>query len=239
MIFSHIPAWFFMMGTPTSEQNHQSDESKHMVTFRHDYEMQVTDVTQSQWVAVMGDNPSDFHSQESCPDNHQTAPVDMCPNHPVENVSWNDVQAFIQKFNQTQADGYTYRLPTEAEWEYAARAGYENAYYFGDDASQLAQYAWYNANSSGQTHDVAKLKANDFGLYDMEGNVWQWTQDWYASYPAGEQVDPSGPASGSFRVIRGGAWGSGADYLRSGYRLYWRPENRYYNVGFRLVRTRP
>ena len=148
------------------------------------------------------------------------------------------MQEFIRRLN-TKESGVTYRLPTEAEWEYAARAGTTTAYSFGNDKSQLSQYAWYGDNSGGQTHPVGKLKPNAWELYDMHGNVWEWVQDWYGPYTAGAAVDPEGPSSGSNRVIRGGGWDDGAGNCRSTYRVNWPPGYRFGRLGFRLLRQVP
>ena len=150
----------------------------------------------------MGNNPSRFTGNS---------------NRPVESVSWDDVQAFIEKLNAKEG-GAMYRLPTEAEWEYAARAGSITAYSFGDDAKQLGEYAWYGDNSKGETHPVGQLKPNAWGLYDMHGNVWEWVQDWYGKYAAEAVMDPQGPSAGSARVGRGGGWSAGARFCRSAYR---------------------
>ena len=169
----------------------------------------------------MGNNPSRFQGDPNCP---------------VEQVSWQDAQDFIQKLNAREG-GTPYRLPTEAEWEYAARAGTTTAYCFGDDVSQLRAYAWYRDNSDGRTHPVGQLQPNAWGLYDMHGNVWEWVQDWYGAYAAETAVDPQGPAAGSDRVVRGGSWGSYAAYCRSAYRYRADPANRGGYLGVRLLRT--
>ena len=162
-------------------------------------------VTQQQWEAVMGNNPSNFKGGSL----------------PVETVSWDDAQIFIQKLNQLSGKKL-YRLPTEAEWEYACRAGTTSEYYFGDDASQLGEYAWFGGNSGQTTHPVGQKKPNEWGLYDMAGNVWEWTDSWYDS-------------SRSYRVIRGGSWFPSAVFCRSARRSYYSPDDRNDDVGFRLV----
>jgi len=179
------------------------------------------EVTQAQWKAVMGgDNPSPFKGDDL----------------PVENVSWNDVQEFLKKV------GNGFRLPTEAEWEYAARAGSTTAYSFGDSESQLGDYAWFSSNSDSKTHVVGGKKSNPFGLFDMHGNVWEWCSDWYGKdYYAecqrqGVVTDPGGPGTGSLRVIRGGGWINDAVRCRSAYRYDVAPGDRYVYLGFRLVR---
>jgi len=148
-------------------------------------------------------------------------------------VSWDDAQVFIAKLNAL-GDGYRYRLPTEAEWEYAARAGTT-----GPHAGDLDAMAWYDPSSGGKTHLVATKAANAWGLYDMHGNVWEWTQDWYGDYPASAVTDPVGPSSGSYRVHRGGAWVNGSRYCRSAFRGYGSPDVRDYDLGLRLLRTSP
>ncbi len=173
--FVRIPAGTFQMGSPVGEIGRDITETQHSVTLTRDFEMQNLPVTQQQWVDVMGTNPSAFQSPRNCTDYRVVNGVSLCPNHPVEQVSWNDVAAFVKKVNATANDGYTYRLPTEAEWEYAARAGTQTAYSFGNDESQLGQYAWWGANTYVlETHDVGGKAPNPYGLYDMHGNIWQW-----------------------------------------------------------------
>jgi formylglycine-generating enzyme required for sulfatase activity len=153
----------------------------------------------------------------------------------VENVSWEDIQQFIHRLNAKEG-GTLYRLPTEAEWEYAARAGSTTAYGFGHEERQLHEYAWYKANSGGKTHPVGQLKPNAWGLYDMQGNVWEWVQDWYGSYPAGAILDPQGPQSGSSRVRRGGSWSTGVESCRISKRDGIAPGRLLTSLGFRLLR---
>jgi len=189
----------------------------------------VTEVTQGQWKMVMGENPSYF---KDCGDD--------CP---VEQVSWDDCQEFITKLNQME--GTTkYRLPTEAEWEYAARAGSETAFANGvitetgcGHEPNLDQMGWYCGNSGNTTHPVAQKLPNAWGLYDMHGNVWEWCQDWYGSYPSISVLDPQGPDSGSRRVIRGGSWDFYARYCRSADRDFNWPDDSSSFIGFRLART--
>jgi formylglycine-generating enzyme required for sulfatase activity len=182
-------------------------------------------VTQGQWKKVMGSNPSYFSSGG-----------DQCP---VEKVSWDDAQAFIQKLNQQT--GHSYRLPSEAEWEYACRAGSTGKWCFGDDEDQLKHYAWYEDNSGGKTHPVGEKKANAFGLHDMHGNVWEWCEDeWHDNYqgaPSDGRAWVDG--KGSERLLRGGARDSGAGSARSAQRLNNRPDGHFINLGFRLARTVP
>jgi formylglycine-generating enzyme required for sulfatase activity len=152
----------------------------------------------------------------------------------VEEVSWSDVQEFIQKLNQKEGVN-KYRLPTEAEWEYAARAGTAGKYSFGDDAGALGRYAWYKDNSGGTTHPVGRKEPNGWGLYDMQGNVCEWVRDWYGDYSSSPVTDPRGPSSGSARVDRGGSWGSNAWICRSASRGSSTPGARYDILGFRLA----
>ena len=239
MKFVVIRAGTFQMGSPSTESYRDSDEILHTVTLTHDFQMQATEVTQAQWFKVMGNNPSNYKKYEDCPSDHvDKNGVSLCPNLPVETVSWNDAQAFIGRLNETGA-GYTYSLPTEAQWEYAARGGRQTAYSFGDNVrGELDSYGWYSENSGGRTHTVATKKANPFGLYDMHGNVWEWVKDWYtADLGSNLQIDPVGPDSGSRRVVRGGGWNSNAQYLRSAYRRHDWPSYSFSYLGLRLVRT--
>lgn len=222
MKFVFIKPGTFMMGSPSSEDGSGGDEKQHKVSLSRGYDMQTTEVTQGQWREIMGNNPSSF---KNCGDD--------CP---VENVSWNDIQEFIRKLNQKEGTN-EYRLPTEAEWEYACRAGSKTRFYFGDSNGSLEQYAWYNSNSSSKTHPVAKKKPNAWGLYDMHGNVWEWCQGWKGDYPSGHVTDPDGPSSGSRRVVRGGSWVSPAGYCRSANRDPYSPGVIHVSLGIRLART--
>ena len=187
-----------------------------------DFYMGKHEVTQGQWKRIMGNNPSSF---SSCGDN--------CP---VENVSWNDVQNFIGKLNSRT--GKRYRLPTEAEWEYAARSGGKSEKWSGTSSeSSLGDYAWYISNSGRRTHPVGQKQPNGLGLHDMSGNVWEWCQDWYGSnyYGGSGRDNPVGPSSGSYRVIRGGGWSGSAASARAAFRSGYLPDDRYYDLGFRLA----
>lgn len=212
-----IPSGTFKMGS------NESDDEKpiHEVTITRPFYLGKYEVTQKQWQGVMGTNPSNFKGD----------------NRPVENVSWNDVQEFIKKLNQKEG-GNKYRLPTEAEWEYAARAGSTTKWSFGDSEIRLVEYAWYDTNSGGETHPVGQKKPNAWGLYDVHGNVWEWCNDWYNSsyYQNSPRNDPSGPGSGSNRVFRGGSWDYVAPNTRAADRYYADPSRRYGGVGFRLLR---
>jgi formylglycine-generating enzyme required for sulfatase activity len=219
MKFVLLRAGQFQMGSASGGNDEQP---VHRVALTQPFYLGTTEVTQSQWQSVMGSNPSQYKGA----------------NRPVENVSWEDVQSFIKQLNRRE-QGVTYRLPTEAEWEYGARAGATTAYSFGDAAEQLDEYAWYWENSDKQTHPVGQKRANDWGLYDMYGNVWEWVQDWYEGnyYQRSPEQDPAGPPSGSNRVVRGGSWYDGARYCRSAYRVDGYPGARDSHVGFRLLRV--
>ncbi len=228
MEFVYIPPGSFEMGSPSNEPERFDNEKQHQVTLTNGFYMQTTEVTQGQWESVMGSNPSYF---KNCGRN--------CP---VEQVSWEDVQEFVRKLNGRDGKN-SYRLPTEAEWEYAARAGTTTPFAFGDCLS--TGQANYDGNnpmpgcSKGEyrqtTVPADSFSPNKWGLYNMHGNVWEWCQDWYGDYPSGSVTDPKGPGSSSARVFRGGSWGSLAGYCRSALRNYRVPSNRHGHVGFRLV----
>lgn len=238
MEFVAISPGSFIMGSPTSERGRESDETRHRVTLTRGFEMQKTTVTQEQWAGVMGSNPSLFQEQENCPETYKVVNgVAMCPRHPVERVSWNEAQLFITRLNEAKRDGYTYRLPTEAEWEYAARAGSTTAYSFGDNPALLSEYAWFSDISGSPTHEVATRKPNAWGLYDMHGNVWQWVVDWYQSDLGSSNVVDPYISNGSDRVLRGGGWYDIAQSLRSANRFGSSPDARY-GSGVRLVRIK-
>jgi formylglycine-generating enzyme required for sulfatase activity len=221
MQFVLIPAGEFLMGSNDREAD-DDEKPVHRVRISRPYYLGIYEVTQAEWEAVMGQNPSRFKGRDR----------------PVEQVSWDDVQAFIQRLNAREGHS-KYRLPTEAEWEYAARAGTTTAYSFGDEARQLGAYAWYDDNAGGQTHAVGGKRPNGWSLYDMHGNVWEWVQDWYGTYPAGAVTDPQGPSSGSYRVVRGGGGLGGAGCCRSASRGNYAPGDRNGDLGFRLLRTAP
>ena len=219
MEFVGVPAGSFVMGSPQDEEGRRSDERQHEVRISRGFWMGKYEVTQGQWEAVMGANPSFFFDECGV----------RCP---VETVSWEDVQEFIRRLNARETGrGYVYRLPTEAEWEYAARAGTTGVRY-----GELDSIAWYSDNSDLKTHPVGEKRANEWGLYDMLGNVWEWTADWYGDYPSGAVSNPRGPGTGSSRVARGGSSGDNARGVRSAGRLYFSPGNVALVLGFRLVR---
>jgi formylglycine-generating enzyme required for sulfatase activity len=217
-----IPAGTFQMGSPKGEKGRFDNERQHQVFLSRPFYLQTTPVTQGQWRQVMGSTPASF--QEGWED---------CP---VEKVSWDEAQEFVAKLNQMEEID-AYRLPTEAEWEYACRAGTTTRFGCGDEEAKLPDYAWFAENSGGKTHPVGQKEPNAWGLYDMHGNVWEWCQDWYEEYPPGPVTDPPGSDTGEYRVLRGGSWGNFSGYLRSAVRYLIDPDNRSNYVGFRVART--
>ena len=207
---------FTMGATPEQENPHQFEEPTHQVTLSS-YYIGETEVTQELWKAVMGNNPSNFKGD----------------NLPVEQVSWEDCQTFIGKLNDLT--GKRFRLPTEAEWEYAARGGKRSNHTQYSGSSNIDDVAWYSGNSGSKTHPVKTKKPNEFGLYDMSGNVNEWCQDWYGSYSSNAQTNPTGPDSGSYRVFRGGTWSIFGWFCRSSFRGNSSPGYRGYGLGFRLA----
>lgn len=224
-----IPKGTFQMGSPIEEAEARDDEEKHEVTISKDYYLGVTEVTQGQYEKVMGTNPSHFQKG--------VIPKSDSSMYPVDNVSWEDAVEFCQKLSDLPEEkkaGRVYRLPTEAEWEYACRAGSKTAYSFGESSKSLGDYAWFGGNSNLQTHPVGEKKANAWGLYDMDGNVYEWCSDWYGEYPKGAVSDPVGPREGSKRVVRGGSWlgGSVDTRCRSASRNWFNPSVRPDSFGF-------
>jgi len=234
-----IPPGEFMMGSTDEERASFLEQAKaandqwgpeyipcegpqHRVRITRPFYLGKYEVTQGQWEAVTGNNPSQFKD----------------PMNPVEKASWEDIQPFLAKLNTASVrEEMKFVLPTEAQSEYACRAGTATAYCFGSDAAMLVEYGWFRNNSGGKTHPVGKKKANSWGLYDMHGNVWEWCADWYdaAYYKDSPSEDPAGPATGSFRVGRGGSWSSDPWYCRSAFRRKIPPDDRYNFLGFRLA----
>ena len=239
----------FTMGSPANEPSRNNDETQHQVTISPFY-MSKYAITQAEYEAVVGENPSRFKQEGA--------------NLPVENISWFDAIEFCNSLSELEGltpaytitgtgngrvvawnrDGNGYRLPTEAEWEYACRAETTTAFNTGSNITdEQANYdgtSPYNNNASGiyrrKTTPVGSFSANEWGLCDMHGNMWEWCWDWYGNYPSGAQTDPMGPASGTYRVLRGGAWFDGGRHLRSASRFNYIPSNRNYFFGFRVVR---
>jgi formylglycine-generating enzyme required for sulfatase activity len=229
MKLKEIPAGTFLMGSPSDETGREDNETQHPVTISKAFYMQTTEVTQGQWKAVMGTEP--WKGEQY---------VKEGPNYPATYVSWNDAIAYCKKLSEKE--GKTYRLPTEAEWEYACRAGTKTAWSFGDDEKALGDYAWYRENAydidERYAHQVELKKPNAFGLYDMHGNVWEWCHDYYVEdyYKQSPEQDPRGLASGSSRVLRGGSWVYDSRDSRSAFRDGRDAGSRNGVYGFRLVR---
>ncbi len=212
----------FTMGA-TAEQGKDAEDDErpaHQVTLS-DYYIGQTEVTQALWTAVMGSNPSEFKGD----------------NRPMEKVNWKDCQTFIEKLNSmlsNELGGKRFALPTEAQWEFAARGGNKSKGYTYSGSNNIDDVAWYSGNSGAKTHPVAQKRPNELGLYDMSGNVWEWCQDWYGNYSSDAQTNPQGPASGSDRVNRGGSWYSSAEECRVSDRFNNAPGGRGRTLGFRL-----
>jgi formylglycine-generating enzyme required for sulfatase activity len=224
LAFLRVRAGSYERGSPAEEVGRAADEGpRHRVTLSRDFYLGQTEVTQAQWQAIMRGNPSVF---QDGPDAAQR---------PVEWISWNDSQAFLAALNALGLGRF--RLPTEAEWEYAARGGTSTRFPWGEDSSyrELAANGWGNPRSEGRTHRVATRRANPWGFFDLAGNVWEWCSDWKGPYAAGEQTDPVGPHAGTARVIRGGSWFNEPEALRSANRHGHPPDSRQTNLGLRLV----
>lgn len=227
--FVKIEAGCFQMGQDKQTVLDQKEKQitanelpQHKVCLSKPFYIGESEITQKQWEEVMGNNPSKFKGMYR----------------PVERVSWNDVQTFIEKLNDKVKDDF-YRLPTEAEWEYAARAGTQTVYSFGDDSKSIRDYAWFgNEGYGGDTHEVGQKKTNPWGLVDIHGNVWEWVQDWYDPnyYQHGLETDPKGAETGQYKVYRGGSWVAKQNNLRSAVRYSGVPATRSGDIGFRLVR---
>ncbi len=241
-----VPGGTFRMGSEKNDKNAKDNEMPaHDVTLS-DFSIGRTEVTQALWRAVMGSVPDEsltslpgglsgiarILKRESDPTKFSFKGRDQCP---VESVSWDDIQEFLQKLNALDP-GKNYRLPTEAEWEYAARGGppgKQNFVYSGSD--KIDEVAWYNDNSDSKTYPVGQKKANALGLFDMSGNVWEWCNDWFGDYSAENQRNPKGPDSGTYRVNRGGSWNLGASFCRAAIRNGTAPGYRFNFMGFRLA----
>jgi formylglycine-generating enzyme required for sulfatase activity len=222
IVMCWIPPGKFLMGSPEDEEGRWDDEIQHLVKITRGYWLAKTPTTQAQWLGVMGSNPSHFKGDDL----------------PVERLSWNNIcgdasrtGGFLGKLNQFGSADGKFDLPTEAQWEYAARAGTTGPY-----AGDLNEMAWYYGNSGGKTHPVGLKKANGWGLHDMHGNVCEWCADWYDEYDTNAVLDPIGPASGLSRVFRGGRWYDFADDCRVADR-YDGPSNICNIMGFRVARS--
>jgi formylglycine-generating enzyme len=212
----------FMMGSPETEERRVRTETQHQVTLTKGFYLGKYEVTQAQWERVMGSNPSNFKGADR----------------PVEQVSWGEAVEFCKKLTEMEKkagrvpEGMAYQLPTEAQWEYACRAGTTTAYSWGDSIS--SKNASYGRREDDGTTPVGKYLPNPWGFHDMHGNVYEWCADWYGAYPSGSVTDPTGPASGSSRVLRGGSWDYGGTYLRSAERINYTPSHRHHALGFRV-----
>jgi len=227
MQFRWIDPGTYYMGSTDSEIGRDKDEGPgHEVKLSKGFYLGIFEVTQSQWQAVMGFNPSVFQ-QGGDPGNR-----------PVESVSWNDCIRFIEKLDSMELGHF--RLPTEVEWEYACRAGSQSRFYWGDDLKQelVFSYAWCNSRSFATTHPVGRKLPNDWGLYDMSGNVWEWCSDWYDACQGYSVTDPPRPQSGTEKVFRGGSWYDFPVSLRSANRHRHGTDGRYTSIGLRLVLER-
>jgi formylglycine-generating enzyme required for sulfatase activity len=204
----------FQMGSSSGESDEQPIHSVTLSSFN----IGKFEVTQAQWKAVMGNNPSYYQGCDNCP---------------VENVSWNDVQEFIRKLNART--GKNYRLPTEAEWEFAAKGGKQSRGYTYSGSNYLGVVAWYGDKDGSKTHAVGEKQANELGIYDMSGNVWEWCSDWYGPYTSYYETNPTGASSGQYRVLRGGSWNRNANRCRTALRDWSGLVTGANNIGFRLV----
>lgn len=216
----------FTMGSQEEEIGRKENELPHEVTISKSFYLGVYEVNQDEYEKVMGKNPSHFKGRML----------------PVEKVSWDDAVSFCKALSELpaeRANGRVYRLPTEAEWEYACRAASITSYCFGDDAESLGEYAWFEENAEFKTHPVGLKKPNRWGLYDMHGNVWEWCVDWCTDYPSGEAADPNGPSEGSTHVRRGSCWFFVAKYCRSAMRDAGVPSLRAADIGFRVAMSLP
>jgi len=226
MVFVKIPAGSFMMGSAEDEKDRFDNESpRHEAILTRPFYLGMYEVTRRQWHAVMGTKMPETDLRRA--------------DHPVDRVTWKACQAFIEKMN-TLGVG-TFRLPTEAEWEYACRAGTETRFFWGDDPdhAEVNEYAWSSLSAGKRSYGVGQKRPNQWGLRDMCGNVQEWCQDWKGDYVAGRQTDPTGPATGTYRVFRGGGWGYGPGYCRSASRSGLVPNERSDGLGLRLVMETP
>lgn len=230
-----VPKGTFLMGAPIEEEEAFDDErQQHQASISMNYYLGVTEVTQGQYEKVMGTNPSYFQKRAL-----RKSDSSM---HPVDTVSWEDAVEFCKRLSELPEEkkaGRVYRLPTEAEWEHACRAGGKFAFSFGESSKLLGEYGWFRENSHGESHPVAEKQPNAWGLYDMHGNAWEWCSDWYGVYPRGSVTDPDGPTMGSLRVNRGGSWFDDATSCRSANRNGFEPMLRFDSFGFRVALSSP
>ena len=239
-----IPKGTFQMGSPPVGKGSSPTECQHEVKLTQDYYLGAFEVTQAQYKKVMGKNPSYFQDEnisEEKPQARGTARKIDYSNHPVEQVSWENAVEFCERLSKLSDEnkaGRVYRLPTEAEWEYACRAGSKSAFSFGEKAKPLGDYAWFEGNSNNQTHPVGLKKPNAWGLYDMHGSLWEWCSDWFGDYPKGAAIDPSGPREGLGRIVRGGNFSTRAAWCESAFRMPI-PFDSANVIGFRVAMISP
>lgn len=239
MEFVRIPDGRFLMGSDERDpEATDAEKPQHEVTISKAFDLGRFEVTQAQWEAVMGSNPYTLDRSNPYYNLPGMAERITRPDHPAT-VSWNDAQAFLDRLNAIEG-GTRYRLPTEAEWEYAARAGTTTPYSFGSEEADLDRYAWHGEDfASGGTHPVGQKEPNPWGLHDVHGNAWEWVNDvfdptYYAASPA---IDPTGPAEGSDHVVRGGSWHTTATSWRTAFRRDYDADYRGISIGFRVLRT--
>jgi formylglycine-generating enzyme required for sulfatase activity len=234
-----IPKGKFLMGSPPKEKGSDEDERRHEVTINRNFYLGMHEVTQGQYKQIMGENPSSFQGDRVAkrhPETNRVVKEVDSANHPVEQVSWENAVEFCQRLSalpEEKKAGRVYRLPTEAEWEYACRTGSKAAYSFGRDEKSLIKFGWYRQNAKGKTHAVGLKKANAWGLYDMHGNVSEWCSDWFGEYPKGTAAH--GSEDGSNRVLRGGGWCNDAVDCRSARRNWGDPSVRNNSLGIRVA----
>lgn len=234
--FIKVTAGKFMMGSPSKERYRKTDENIAEVTISNEYMFQTKEVTQLHWFIVTGKNPAHYRLQKYCPDTFvKINSIDLCPYLPIENVKWWEVKSFIQKLGKIKKDE-TYRLPSEAEWEFATRMGRSTPFVFGDNYSVLKEYSWYQTNSKGRTHRIGTKKPSNNGLFDIHGNVSEWVQNWYSKKNrAGD--NPFGPLIGLGKVFKGGSFNSWARSCRLANKdseFFFKAKK---DIGFRLVKS--
>lgn len=242
MEFVKIEPGEFLIGSDDNEKGRFADEGpRTKVRITRPFWMAKTPVTQAQWQAVMGTTLKALRDRGDA-----GWPIHgEGPTHPVYYVSWDEAMAFCRELTERERtagrlpDGYYFTLPTEAQWEYAARAGSDRRWSFGDREDELSRFAWYSDNSGGTTHPVGLKEPNPWGLHDIHGNIWEWTRSWYGPYPGGEVVDYQGPSSGTTRVHRSSSWNASVDKTRSAYRDWLEPSERGYDLGFRVIIETP
>jgi formylglycine-generating enzyme required for sulfatase activity len=239
-----IPKGTFQMGSPPGEQGALDEEHQHEVTLTRDYYLGAFEVTQAQYMKIMEENPS-RNSKVEVKRHPQAGQIFVeldRPDYPVDQVSWQSAGEFCDRLSNLPEEiqaGRQYRLPTEAEWEYACRAGSKSTYSFEESSESLFDYAWFSGNSNDQTHPVGQKKPNAWGLYDMHGNVWEWCSDLYGDYPKGAVSDPTGPTKGLNYVFRGGGYNYEAAKCRSAFRIGISSRFSVPNGGFRVALSPP